>query len=95
MKGHFQYEFNLRNGDLSRRNEDSTAISNGQSHIRLFTFDKLASGIIYYADQGRDELYKLKNETFIARIPMYAFSSDTNIVAMVDNEEFIIYNNLK
>lgn len=92
MKGFNLYSFNLHNGDLTRRDEDSAAIANSSYTVSYFSMDKMKSGIYFYSDKIKNLLYKIKDKEYVKPIAQWAFSSDNNVVAMVDENEFIIYD---
>lgn len=92
MKGSYQYEFNFSNGDLTRREDDSSVVENTTATLRYFSPSRLKDGIYYYVNTTRDIMYKVKDQEYMEQIPMYAHSADTSVIAYVDNNQLNFYD---
>ena len=92
MKGNNLYEINLINGDLTRREDDSSSIHNTSYSVRYFSMDKMKNGIYFCLDLTKNTLTKIKDNSYSKNIPQFATSIDTNVIAIVDDKQLIIYD---
>ncbi|HCA83402.1 MAG TPA: hypothetical protein DEP18_06405 [Flavobacteriales bacterium] len=92
MKGSYEYEFNFKTGDLTRREDDSTALENTTTTMKFFSPSRMADGIYYAIHTTKDEMYKIKDQEYVEPVTMYALSKDTAVVAYIDNNQLNIYH---
>lgn len=87
------YEFNLKTGDLSRRDNDSLALGHKNYKVTYFALEKDKS-TYYYVNYISGIGYKIKNNTEVLPFSALSFSADTSTVAFVlpDENKMIVYN---
>lgn len=85
------YQFNLRTGDLFRRDNDSLKTGNSDYFVRYFVIDK-KSDTYYYTNMVNHTGYKIIGNKQIPFLS-FAYSKDTSTVAFcTDKTKIIIYN---
>jgi hypothetical protein len=91
LKGNRYYNFNMRTGDLNRRDNDSSKINTSDYFVR-YVFVPENKDTYYYTDMIKHIGYEIKGN-ITNPLKAFAYSTDTNTLAFqTENNEITIYN---
>lgn len=91
MTGNGYYNFNMRTGDMERRDTDSAKLDQTEYFVRYLTIEGQKE-VYYYTDIIKHLGYSITGST-TTPLKAFAYSSDTNTIAFqTENNQITIYN---